>query len=847
MINKPWQVYCFFFFIILGFLFFPKSVRASVLFEDNFDDGNLDGWVVARNMQWNNPTQPCLLEGQPTNWVVTNGKIGIHIRGSSCITEIMPSNPIWNSSWNDYIFETDIIFVRGTDSNIAFRYSGAPNYDWYGYHFQISSLPQQSKVILQRVFNSDLYTNYTYYPFIRETIYHLKIIVDHEHITLYADGNLVLDYPDAGGRFTTGRIALQASVGADPESEVYFDNVKVTSIDEPSPSPSPIPPSPSPTPNPVVILPGMGGSWNTGDLITGNNIGTWKKTPFIKVYDNLKNTFLNAGYVESEDYFQFYYDWRKRLDNLADDLNNYLEAVLNDQPAGTKVDLVGHSMGGLVARTYTQKYGTAKVDDLVTTGSPHEGSVPAYLAWAGAETDKTWESLPLEFYLHHFQGRFTSPVTAIQTLSPSLKDLLPIFDFAKNADGSVIPVGAMTTINDYLVDLKTNLTPALTDLLSTIAGTNQQTTEWIKLGERSLTDRLLDRWPDGKPVTFENTQAGDSTVLNKSALIENTNQQTLVSTHVDLVQTEAGIEAILAALDLDIPAQTGNEQPALNPALFFLLHSPAEITVTDPNGGQAGFGVSNPIPNSFYSPEDKLLLIYGASAGDYQTEVIGTDNGSYQLDIGQLTDNGGYWSSLVDEIQTGSTDDWTVNFQPDEPLADPVVDISGESKIAQAKLRLERLKIYTTDRRLLKYLDQIIKLLDKDRFHLTRLALSSTYKFRFWVDRFAQSDPYLKSEADQIGQLLNQAVVAQGPNSHEKINKKEAQADLNTATRVKEHVERRAAKVSGENVVLGNTLQLINLYFDRAEHSFTQTNFWQTHADALVVQVLAIEANALIK
>ncbi|OGD56026.1 hypothetical protein A3E73_02845 [Candidatus Beckwithbacteria bacterium RIFCSPHIGHO2_12_FULL_47_17] len=582
-------------------------------------------------------------------------------------------------------------------------------------------------------------------------------------------------------------------------------------------------------------------------LITGTTGGTWKKTPFIKVYDNLKNTFLNAGYNGDNDYFEFYYDWRKRVENLADDLDNYLETILNEQPPGTKVDLVGHSLGGLVARTYVQKYGTEKIDDLVTTGSPHEGAVPAYLAWAGAQIDERfgWESIGLELYLHLHQGRYSSPVTAVQNLTPSLKDLLPIFDFAKNSDGTVIPVSSMQTVNDYLVELKENLDSGLTDLMSTIAGNKNETVEWVKLGERSLTDRLLDRWPDGKPTVSEYTQDGDSTVLSKSALIPGASPAIISNSHIDLVQTQAGIDAIMATLGIDTPAQTGNEQPDRNPSLLFLLHSPAEITVTDPNGSQAGFGVNNPMDNSFYSQEDKLLFIYNALAGEYQTTVTGTGDGSYQLEIGQLTDSGDYWSSLVDEIQTAATDVWTVNFNSQNPLSDPVVDESGASKIDQAKLRLENLKTKTKPK-LTIYLNQIIRLLDKNRIPSLRLALTSTYKFRYWVDKFAQSDAYLKSESDQIGQLLNQALVTIGQNS-QTLTKKQIQVELNAALKAKQQLETKASQVSGENLKLGNVLELINRYLEKAQENFDQANYWQTHADALVVRVLAIEANALIK
>ena len=613
-----------------------------------------------------------------------------------------------------------------------------------------------------------------------------------------------------------------------------------------SPSPTPTPtPSPSPSPNtPIVFLPGLGGSWNTADLISGNSGGVWKKTPFIKVYDNLKNTFLNAGYTEDDDYFEFYYDWRQPVDNISDLLNNYINTKFG---AGTKINLVGHSLGGLVSRTYAQRYGESKINQIVTAGSPHQGAIPAYLAWSGAQLKEgdNWESLGLGLYLHLHQGRFNSPVTAIQTLSPSLKDLLPIFDFTKNLSGEIIPVNSLQTTNNFLNDLKTDLTPTLTDIMTTIAGNQQTTIEWVKLGDQSLADRLLNRWADGRPSSYNYTNDGDATVLEESALINAADQTEIANSHQDLVQTSAGIEAILSALNITATPQTGSEQPPRNPGLFFLLHSPAEITVTAPDGSQAGFNVASPMPNVFYSPDDKLLLIFNALTGNYQTEITGTGNGEYQLDIGQLTDNGEIWSSLMDEITLGNTDDWTVNFNPQQPLEDPIIDNDGQDKINQAKLRLEQLKPQTKPK-LRVYLNQITRLLNKNQIPSLRLALTSTYKFRYWVDKFAQSDAYLKNEADQIGQLLTQALVTLGQNSHS-LTKKQVKAELNTALKVKQQLETKAGQISGTNEVLGNTLDLINRYSDRAQTGFNQNNFWQTHADALVTRVLAMEGNALIK
>ena len=57
-------------------------------------------------------------------------------------------------------------------------------------------------------------------------------------------------------------------------------------------------------------------------------------------------------------------------------------ARIGDIEAATgasQVVLVGHSMGGLVARAYLRQYGGAKVRRLITIGTPHHGSMHAWI------------------------------------------------------------------------------------------------------------------------------------------------------------------------------------------------------------------------------------------------------------------------------------------------------------------------------------------------------------------------------------------------------------------------------------------------------------------------------------
>lgn len=68
------------------------------------------------------------------------------------------------------------------------------------------------------------------------------------------------------------------------------------------------------------------------------------------------------------------------VEELAAQLRGYVENVLN-RTGATRVHLVGHSLGGLVARTYVQEFGgDERVHTVVTMGTPHQGT---YAAWFG--------------------------------------------------------------------------------------------------------------------------------------------------------------------------------------------------------------------------------------------------------------------------------------------------------------------------------------------------------------------------------------------------------------------------------------------------------------------------------
>jgi triacylglycerol esterase/lipase EstA (alpha/beta hydrolase family) len=66
------------------------------------------------------------------------------------------------------------------------------------------------------------------------------------------------------------------------------------------------------------------------------------------------------------------------IEVFADQVAAKVDAILAATGA-RDVAIVAHSMGGLVARAYLRRYGAAKVRLLLTLGTPHHGSMHAYL------------------------------------------------------------------------------------------------------------------------------------------------------------------------------------------------------------------------------------------------------------------------------------------------------------------------------------------------------------------------------------------------------------------------------------------------------------------------------------
>lgn len=91
-------------------------------------------------------------------------------------------------------------------------------------------------------------------------------------------------------------------------------------------------------------------------------------------YGDIDPFFTGMGYVKGTNFFVFPYDWRKDVRGSKDALDSLIETAKTSS-GQSKVNLVVHSMGGLIARYYISDSAKAgKVNKLIELGVPHLGT-----------------------------------------------------------------------------------------------------------------------------------------------------------------------------------------------------------------------------------------------------------------------------------------------------------------------------------------------------------------------------------------------------------------------------------------------------------------------------------------
>ena len=394
-----------------------------------------------------------------------------------------------------------------------------------------------------------------------------------------------------------------------------------------------------------------------GDIVrsidppVGGSVDTW---------NGLIAAFESAGYVEGSDLFVFPYDWRQNLDIDAGLLSDKIETVLA-ATGKPQVDIVAHSLGGLVVKDYIASQGSGKIAQLAYIGTPHVGAPKA------AKAVLYGDDMGVHFGPIHILD--PDEIKAISQNMPSVYDLMPSRVYAAATNTSMLSQYAQTGNNalvlgkDYdesklaMFQMGANLSllddaEALhdgTDSLNVSPGTTVE--NFVGCGDGTTTGKTLgaivvkNRLSHGifgglfhKDYQLLYTN-GDGTVPLFSAEKSVGTRYYIHNTDHDELPSAPGVpEALLALFSGQSPVGGGvfsPSEPVCDLAgTVVSVHGPVALDVYDGNGNHAGLAadghVETQIPGvSFDTIGDASFAVIPAGQ-IYTVQVTPRDGASGQ-------------------------------------------------------------------------------------------------------------------------------------------------------------------------------------------------------------------------
>ena len=451
--------------------------------------------------------------------------------------------------------------------------------------------------------------------------------------------------------------------------------------------------------HPVVVIPGLLGSMK-------NAFGQWTIDPVAGTYDNLLEELQFAGYEKDTSLFTFPYDWRQHISESGNELGVSIKtkilpvAASKEYINSSSVDLVGHSLGGLVSRAYVQSdtY-TGNVHRLITLGTPHLGAPKAYLVAEGLEFDffdDTGEvgkilADVLIRSLARKNGYCTDLIKICLTTKTdlyryiedkvsSIRELFPVDEYLENDPGGyLISTNEPTTIypfghqmNEFLTSLNENIEVLIdrlggNNVISFIGDRPQRDTpSFYRVVERNFIESQLRLWTNGKVKQgreFREIGPGDETVPLSSADLslfdermqaehKTQSDDGSIITHQHMPSQLQ--QSVLEHLTISRPFfNAGFVDPGINlheAALGFINLSPVEIQITDPLGRRTGLDFNTgeelpEIPGALFSRsneanEPDFILIPEPLEGAYTINLQGIDYGNYTVQVQAFSEEG---------------------------------------------------------------------------------------------------------------------------------------------------------------------------------------------------------------
>lgn len=478
------------------------------------------------------------------------------------------------------------------------------------------------------------------------------------------------------------------------------------------------PPPPPPGKRPVLIIPGIAGtdlfynnqlSWpdlvrmfNTNDVFLLNELSlndegiddsglvnpgdiireiTLDFLPDTNIFASLITDLESAGYAAGDNYFVFPYDWRLNLVGSSSLLNDKIEQIklLRDTD---QVDIIAHSMGGLLVKNYLNDYGTQSVDKLIFVGTPHLGAPKAGKAL-------------LEGYDFEIPLLNEDTMKILANSFPSVYQLLPSQTYFDSFQGYIVPYSFFSTpplnyndTQEWLLDNGAN-----EFLLGEAEGFFERDLAHLDFGEMNVyniagckinTQAAYKYARGNNNITRIGYTTGDKTVplISADAIILSPTHKYYVKNgnHGELPST-GGVKELIVGILSDEPILS--ENVSMSP-LFCDINgktlewrSPVEVHIYSQglHSGPMEWGLENSIPGVGYEilSEEKFIFLPTDEGQTYTIEAFGEASSTFDLLISENNNGEVLGTSVFNDV--GITPESVIQLEISEGSLDQTIEV----------------------------------------------------------------------------------------------------------------------------------------------------------------------------
>ena len=403
-------------------------------------------------------------------------------------------------------------------------------------------------------------------------------------------------------------------------------------------------------------------------------------------FDGLIKQLESSGYKEGKDLFVFPYDWRLDIRDIVDNSYTPLTPSLKDKideilqkTNSEKIDIIAHSMGGLVSKYYIKNYGLGKIDKFIDIATPHLGSPGAF------NTLVSGDDLDINYFIF---GLNKNKVKEISQNMPSVYQLLPsqsyfsttsldykyyiddLDDYDENnikgklsfeeSNNFIKNIGR----NSYVMDKSIKIHDDIDTFDSkgygirsyNIVGCGIPTIgKYFTLGKQSESDPEFD-------IAYI---SGDGTVPQRSAeaLISADRYYKTGVKHPVLSSSDGVKELVSSFLNDDVKnfdynsfntISTSSEKCKLPSGTTLSFHSPVEVHIYDEFGNHTGPDVNGNIENNIedisYNIFESNKFIFLPEGKKYEIKLQATNIGSFSSHIKKIEEGSPPSTSYFNDI-----------------------------------------------------------------------------------------------------------------------------------------------------------------------------------------------------